>query len=301
MNARIHRNTNDPTSLAVFWMGIMQTLARPNSLPMNWLVCGLYFLTREYWKPHRECLYLSCCWAWGTRLKRCKPPDYTARFLDHSTYVMLHVRFACIIPRRAGHFVSTHTVCLIRQQESGSHRIPVIDAGCADRVYRHTKTCLYWRNLWRMFRLCIKLKVIHVSKCRVFYETLRMFPPVREFYISPLGVPNWLLLQVVAIPKESAEDTTLTASNIHGHKITIPISKGTDININVPGLHYNRLTCFYTPLTLFWRGYISARYWSDPESFQPSRFLKDWPRDAFLPFSAGALLTSTLHGMSWLG
>ena len=32
---------------------------------------------------------------------------------------------------------------------------------------------------------------------------------------------------------------------------------------------------------------ISARYWDDPDTFNPSRFLKDWPRDAFLPFSAG--------------
>ena len=30
-----------------------------------------------------------------------------------------------------------------------------------------------------------------------------------------------------------------------------------------------------------------ARYWDDPHTFNPSRFLKDWPRDAFLPFSAG--------------
>ena len=33
---------------------------------------------------------------------------------------------------------------------------------------------------------------------------------------------------------------------------------------------------------------FSARYWDDPHTFNPSRFLKkDWPRDAFLPFSAG--------------
>ena len=138
-------------------------------------------------------------------------------------------------------------------------------------------------------------------KSRVFDETLRMFPPVRVFCIGPLCVPDWLSLQVVGIPKESAEDTTLTASNIHGHKTTIPVPKGTNITINVPGLHYNRLTCFYTPVTQPWQGYIPARYWSDPECFKPSRFLENWPRDAFLPFSAGTLLTSILHGMSWLG
>ncbi len=31
-----------------------------------------------------------------------------------------------------------------------------------------------------------------------------------------------------------------------------------------------------------------ARYWADPHTFNPKRFLAaDWPRDAFLPFSAG--------------
>jgi hypothetical protein len=32
----------------------------------------------------------------------------------------------------------------------------------------------------------------------------------------------------------------------------------------------------------------SARYWKDPHTFNPSRFLAaDWPRDAFMPFSSG--------------
>lgn len=31
-----------------------------------------------------------------------------------------------------------------------------------------------------------------------------------------------------------------------------------------------------------------ARHWEDPYGFKPARFLGDWPRDAFLPFSAGA-------------
>ena len=31
----------------------------------------------------------------------------------------------------------------------------------------------------------------------------------------------------------------------------------------------------------------TARYWKDPHTFNPSRFLGDWPRDAFVPFSAG--------------
>ncbi|GLB37532.1 putative cytochrome P450 [Lyophyllum shimeji] len=86
----------------------------------------------------------------------------------------------------------------------------------------------------------------------VFYETLRMFPPV------------------TGIPKESAEDTSLATTDAQGNQVVVPIPKGADITIHVPGLHYN------------------PRYWSKPDSFIPSRFLGDWPRDAFLPFSAGA-------------
>ncbi|KAA1472086.1 cytochrome P450 [Dentipellis sp. KUC8613] len=85
-----------------------------------------------------------------------------------------------------------------------------------------------------------------------FYETMRMFPPV------------------VGIPKISAEDTSLVVGNALGEKKTIPIPRGTDIVIHTPGLHYN------------------PRYWENPYEFNPERFLGDWPRDAFVPFSAGA-------------
>ena len=30
-----------------------------------------------------------------------------------------------------------------------------------------------------------------------------------------------------------------------------------------------------------------ARYWKEPNKFMPERFLGDWPKDAFLPFSQG--------------
>lgn len=30
-----------------------------------------------------------------------------------------------------------------------------------------------------------------------------------------------------------------------------------------------------------------ARYWDDPDAFKPERFLGNYPRDAFLPFSGG--------------
>ncbi|KAK0239242.1 cytochrome P450 [Armillaria nabsnona] len=85
----------------------------------------------------------------------------------------------------------------------------------------------------------------------IFYETLRLFPPA------------------ALIPKMSAEDTVLVSTNEAGERRTIPVPQGTIVNIDVVGLHYN------------------PRYWKDPEMFDPSRFLGDWPRGAFVPFSQG--------------
>ncbi|EJD03717.1 cytochrome P450 [Fomitiporia mediterranea MF3/22] len=95
----------------------------------------------------------------------------------------------------------------------------------------------------------------------VFYETLRLFPPVN------------------IIPKVPLEETTLSFSSAiangeqHGSEIrkqkTVRVPKNARVHIHVPGLHYN------------------PRYWDDPHEFRPSRFLGDWPKEAFLPFSGG--------------
>ncbi|KAI0760164.1 cytochrome P450 [Fomes fomentarius] len=85
----------------------------------------------------------------------------------------------------------------------------------------------------------------------VMNEALRWFPPV------------------VNVPKTSAEDTTFTTTNAAGEKITIPVPRGSRISITTPCLHNN------------------PRYWEDPSSFKPARFLGNYPRDAFLPFSGG--------------
>jgi hypothetical protein len=47
------------------------------------------------------------------------------------------------------------------------------------------------------------------------------------------------------IPKVAAQDTTLTVSNVDGGKTTIPVPSGTEINIHVPGIHYNRAMSGY--------------------------------------------------------
>jgi len=86
----------------------------------------------------------------------------------------------------------------------------------------------------------------------IFYETLRMFP------------------LVLHIPKESAFDTTLRTKNKNGETIVVPCPKGTQINLSAVGLHFN------------------PKYWREPQTFNPDRFLGDWNRDAFIPFSTGA-------------
>ncbi|KAH9003544.1 cytochrome P450 [Lactarius hatsudake] len=86
----------------------------------------------------------------------------------------------------------------------------------------------------------------------VLNESLRMFPPVSTF------------------PKHAAEDTSLTVGNADGGETTFPVPSGTRVRFHVPGLHYN------------------PKYWKDPHTFRPERFLEEWPRNAFLPFSSGA-------------
>lgn len=86
----------------------------------------------------------------------------------------------------------------------------------------------------------------------VTYESLRMFPPATTF------------------PKYAAHDMVLTTSSTDGKSsINIPVPQGTDIMFNIPALHNN------------------PKYWDEPETFRPERFLGDYNRDAFIPFAAG--------------
>src|SRR6266566_5653294 len=46
--------------------------------------------------------------------------------------------------------------------------------------------------------------------------------------------------QVTGIPKVASQDTTLTVSNVNGGKTTFPVPSGTQVELHVAGLHYNR-------------------------------------------------------------
>jgi hypothetical protein len=42
------------------------------------------------------------------------------------------------------------------------------------------------------------------------------------------------------IPKVATQDTILTVNNVDGGKTSFPVPPGMEIDIHVPGLHYNR-------------------------------------------------------------
>ncbi|EJD37066.1 cytochrome P450 [Auricularia subglabra TFB-10046 SS5] len=91
----------------------------------------------------------------------------------------------------------------------------------------------------------------------VFYETLRMYTPI------PI------------VAKYSVEDTTLNTVRIRPdgqyEPATVFVPKDSTVSLDLAGVHYN------------------PRFWKDPYKFCPERFMEpDWPRDAFVPFSAGA-------------
>ena len=69
----------------------------------------------------------------------------------------------------------------------------------------------------------------------------------------------------------------------------VPIPAGSLVKIDVPGLHYNRKNHL---VQRFYSGGLqrayAARYWGDPHAFNPKRFMSDWDKDAFIPFSGGA-------------
>ncbi|KAH9008126.1 cytochrome P450, partial [Lactarius pseudohatsudake] len=148
----------------------------------------------------------------------------------------------------AGHETTAHTLCF-------TLALLALHPDEQERLYQQIKGILVdpkWDVLGTDFAQTYEDMNRFTLSTAVLYETLRMFPPVS------------------AIPKRAAEDTSLTVSNADGGETTFPIPSGTRVDFHVPGLHYN------------------PRYWKDPHTFRPERFLGEWPRNAFLPFSSGA-------------
>jgi len=141
----------------------------------------------------------------------------------------------------AGHETTAHTLCF-------SFALLALYPDEQERLYQHIKGVMSGLSGMPKYEDMSSF----TYSLAVFYETLRLFPPVP------------------GIPKIAAEDTTLTVNNTYGEKTTFPVPSGTEVEIHVAGLHYN------------------PRYWKDPHKFMPERFLGDWPKDAFLPFSLGA-------------
>jgi len=75
--------------------------------------------------------------------------------------------------------------------------------------------------------------------------------------------------------------------NEDGETIVILCPKDTQISLSAIALHFNRklVSQWYKSGT---ENECTAKYWRDPKAFRPDRFLEDWNRDAFIPFSAGA-------------
>ncbi|KAF8587184.1 cytochrome P450 [Ramaria rubella] len=140
----------------------------------------------------------------------------------------------------AGHETTAHTLCF-------TLGLLALEQVEQEKLFQHVTSVVPnsgLPNYEHMNKLSYPLAVL--------YETLRLYPPVD------------------LIPKVSLEDTTLPVVHPDGSIGSLPIAKGTKLNLSTVGLHYN------------------PRSWPDPEAFKPSRFLGDYPKDAFLSFSSGA-------------
>ena len=88
------------------------------------------------------------------------------------------------------------------------------------------------------------------------------------------------------IPKFSAEDTTLPTLRPDGTISNVVVPKGSALVLDATGVHYNR-ECYQVIIGSVYMERMIARCWPDPMAYKPSRFVGDWPKDAFIPFSSG--------------
>ncbi|KAJ7583975.1 cytochrome P450 [Mycena floridula] len=140
----------------------------------------------------------------------------------------------------AGHETTAHTLCY-------TFALLALYPDEQEKLYQHCKSVSPGDEAPSYEKMNL-----FTQSLAVWNETLRFFPPV------------------IGIPKVAAEDTVLSTMNDQGETKTFPVTKGTQIIVHPPGLHFN------------------PRYWKDPETFNPDRFLGLWNRDAFLPYSGGA-------------
>ncbi|KAG8884272.1 hypothetical protein FRB98_002545 [Tulasnella sp. 332] len=153
----------------------------------------------------------------------------------------------------AGHETTAHSL-------SFALALLALEPDEQDKLYEHTRQVLGDRepSLEDHSKLSRVLAVL--------YEAIRLFPAVT--FMPKENVEDVSFLVNSALSEADMADPAAMERKDCQKRVFIP--KGSSIKINVAGLHYN------------------PRYWSDPYAFNPDRFLKsDWPKDAFLGFSAG--------------
>ncbi|KAH9172788.1 cytochrome P450 [Lactarius sanguifluus] len=159
----------------------------------------------------------------------------------------------------AGHETTAHTLCF-------TFALLALHPNEQERLYQQIKGILVDLNGMPTYEDMNRFTL----SMAVLYETLRMFPPVS------------------AIPKRAAEDTSLTVGNTDGGETTFPIPSGTRVDFQVPGVHYNRMLGLLPSQGLIFIKVLQRDIGRTPSQFRPERFLGEWPRNAFLPFSSGA-------------
>ncbi|KAI3598533.1 cytochrome p450 [Moniliophthora roreri] len=158
----------------------------------------------------------------------------------------------------AGHETTAHTLCF-------TFALLALYPEEQDILYEHIKSVLGDRRVptyeeMPLFTQSMAYVVLppylshyhrHInyplSMTRVFYETLRLFPPV------------------TGIVKDTPQDTTVSYNGQ-----TIPIRTGTQVEVNITAVHYN---------PKYWPNPNEFK----PSRFREDT----WQKDAFLPFSLG--------------
>jgi len=130
-----------------------------------------------------------------------------------------------------------------------------------------------------------------------YYETLRLFPPVQQ------------------IPKVAAEDMRIVLEKDNSQAVSssildgtakfdgpmpysrttrrepsvlpaqreLIVKKGTVVFVDAPAVREYSIKFNTATLVLFWHTDYNPRYWKNPESFDPERFMRPHCKEAFIP------------------